>query len=294
MVEKSDEPLVSVVIPTYNRETTIEGSVSSVLSQGYRNLEVIVVDDCSTDGTLNKLIKISDSRLHIIKLKKNSGACAARNEGIRCSHGRFIAFNDSDDLFRKDKIEKQLSIALSTDADIVFCQMQRHNYKDRDGIFPNLEGGFVNPATLANRSKCSTQTILAKKEVFARIMFDENMPRMQDYDFVLSAVNYFTFYFIQEPLVDVYLQKDSITSSKLNKLLEVEQMLYEKHASLFRTYPQLRINLVESIAYFKTRIGLDARNDYFLLKSICPSTKNKVKYLMSIMGILPIYFNIKK
>lgn len=103
-----NEPLVSVIIPTYNRGRLILDSVNSVLNQTYKNIELIVVDDCSTDDTKEVIESIKDSHIKYIKLEKNSGACIARNRGIEKSTGEFIAFNDSDDLWIPEKICRQL------------------------------------------------------------------------------------------------------------------------------------------------------------------------------------------
>ena len=103
-----NKPLVSVIIPTYNRGRLILDSINSVLNQTYKNIELIVVDDCSTDNTEEILKSINDSRIKYVKLEKNSGACIARNKGIELSTGEFIAFNDSDDLWITTKLEKQL------------------------------------------------------------------------------------------------------------------------------------------------------------------------------------------
>ena len=99
------EILVSVIIPTYNRKKTILSAIYSVLKQTYTKLEVIVVDDGSTDGT-GELIKktIKDERLVYIKLKKNKGQSAARNVGVKRSIGEIIAFQDSDDIWDESKL----------------------------------------------------------------------------------------------------------------------------------------------------------------------------------------------
>ena len=90
-------PVVNVVIPAYNCEITINQSINSVLTQSWRNLELIVVDDSSTDGTAATLEGISDTRLHIVRHDRNCGAAAARNTGIQMATGKYVAFLDSDD-----------------------------------------------------------------------------------------------------------------------------------------------------------------------------------------------------
>ena len=94
-----------VIIPTYNREGTLLRAVNSVLSQSFTDLELIVVDDGSTDHTRELVESIKDNRLRYI-YQKNAGACAARNKGIDAAEGEFIAFQDSDDVWLKEKLAR--------------------------------------------------------------------------------------------------------------------------------------------------------------------------------------------
>ena len=99
---------VSVIIPTYNRGNLIIKSIKSVLNQTFKNLEVIVIDDGSSDNTEHLVNKITDKRLKYVKLSSNKGSSNARNIGIKNANGQFISFQDSDDIFYPNKIEKQL------------------------------------------------------------------------------------------------------------------------------------------------------------------------------------------
>jgi glycosyltransferase involved in cell wall biosynthesis len=103
------EPLVSVVIPTYNRAHHVARAVSSALSQTHRNLEIVVVDDASTDETHSVLASITDSRLQVIRSRARQGAAHARNLGIRSASARFVAFLDSDDEWLPAKVERQVA-----------------------------------------------------------------------------------------------------------------------------------------------------------------------------------------
>ena len=94
---------VSVIIPTYNRATTIIKSINSVLNQTYSNFEIVVVDDNSDDNTKDIIKQIQDDRIIYIKNKKNLGAASARNIGIKNATGELIAFQDSDDEWIKQK-----------------------------------------------------------------------------------------------------------------------------------------------------------------------------------------------
>lgn len=109
-VEKTDkEDLVSIIMPSYNTAPYIEETVQSVLNQTYKNWELIIVDDCSTDETDDILSKFTDERIRIYKNEKNSGAAVSRNKALREARGRWIAFLDSDDLWSPNKLEKQIA-----------------------------------------------------------------------------------------------------------------------------------------------------------------------------------------
>ncbi len=108
--------LVSVIMPSYNTGRFIAESIKSVLLQTYSNLELIIVDDCSTDNTDEVVSGFNDSRIKYIKNDHNSGAAISRNKAIKMAKGRWIAFLDSDDLWTADKLEKQISF------------MEKHSY----------------------------------------------------------------------------------------------------------------------------------------------------------------------
>ena len=97
------EELISVIIPTYNRRDKVTYAVKSVLDQTYSNIEVIIIDDASTDNTEAEIKKIKDDRIRYIYMEKNHGAEGARNVGIKEANGTYIAFQDSDDIWEKEK-----------------------------------------------------------------------------------------------------------------------------------------------------------------------------------------------
>ena len=90
---------ISVIIPTYNRDKYIIESLNSVLKQTYHNLEIIIIDDCSTDNTEFLISQVKDNRIKYIKLKENKGSSFARNVGIEMATGNYITFQDSDDIY---------------------------------------------------------------------------------------------------------------------------------------------------------------------------------------------------
>ncbi len=102
-------PLVSIVMPAYNTARYIKEAVKSVINQTYKNWELIIIDDCSPDNTKEIVQSFSDSRIKYILNSQNSGALVSRNNAIEASSGKFIAFLDSDDVWKEDKLEKQIN-----------------------------------------------------------------------------------------------------------------------------------------------------------------------------------------
>lgn len=112
-----EDKLVSIVTPVYNAERFIKKTMESVLNQTYENLELILIDDCSQDKSEELIQKelIRDPRIKYVRLNENSGAAVARNKGIEMAQGRYIAFIDSDDVWKSDKLEKQLDFLMRND-----------------------------------------------------------------------------------------------------------------------------------------------------------------------------------
>lgn len=109
--EKKDI-LVSIITPVYNSENYISDTIKSVLKQTYENWEMLIVDDCSTDNTAKVINQFDDHRIKYLKLNKNSGAAVARNLALEKANGRYIAFLDADDIWKPEKIEKQLEFMI--------------------------------------------------------------------------------------------------------------------------------------------------------------------------------------
>ena len=100
--------LVSVIVPVYNSSKYIEKCITSIINQTYKNMEIIIINDNSTDNSLDIINQYKDKRIKLINLKKTKGVANARNEGIKKSKGNYICYLDSDDYISEDKIEKQI------------------------------------------------------------------------------------------------------------------------------------------------------------------------------------------
>lgn len=126
-------PLVSVVVPAYRCEKTVEKSIRSALRQSLREIEVIVVDDCSDDGTAQILdrLQTEDARVRVIALSENGGVANARNRGVEAARADWIAFLDSDDIWCADKLDRQLKKAEETGAAFVYTAAECIDANDK-------------------------------------------------------------------------------------------------------------------------------------------------------------------
>lgn len=222
-------PLISVILPTHNRRELLLRAIDSVLRQTHRELELIVVDDASTDGTQSAVLEIADERLRYVRLPENAGACAARNRGLDMARGEYIAFQDSDDVFQEDKLEKQLACLEESGADVTACAMNRIRWDGVQEAFPpNAENRELSFRELLLENLCSTQCILGRAEVFREVRFDEGLPRLQDWDLMLRIARRYRVMLDARPLVEVYLQPDSI-SQKPRLLLTALKRLYGRY-----------------------------------------------------------------
>lgn len=150
-------PLVSIIMATYNRANTIERAINSVLKQSYANIELIIIDDGSSDNTLEILDRFNDSRIRILRHEKNKGVCAAKNTGLRNIKGDWFTTFDSDDEMITEAIETMMSIPLVFDKNItaVTCNgldtstnsftgkgLSKDQYLDVDSMMTSIDGDF--------------------------------------------------------------------------------------------------------------------------------------------------------
>ena len=238
--------MVSVIIPTYNREKVLGASIDSVLNQTYGNIELLVVDDGSTDKTKDLVEQYQDKRIHYFCTDGRRGANVARNIGICNAKGMYIAFQDSDDVWKTDKLEKQMQVFERNEgAGVVFSRFLRHNIAGEKKLVPDNDFSQEKLQTdlkniLARRNVISTQTMVVKRECFdVHGMFDESFPRFQDWELAIRLVQGEKILMVDEPLVDVYESEKSISTSS-EKYLTGEMMLVKKHVDFFAKYGDLQ------------------------------------------------------
>lgn len=288
--------MVSVVIPAYNRAKVICRAIESCLNQTYEDIEVIVVDDGSSDNTKEVIAAIDDNRLRYI-YQDNAGACAARNRGIELAQGEYIAFQDSDDEWHTDKLEKQMAALTEMKADFVFCGfIKTYSNGQKEKIPENITSRMYEQQELLYESIVSTQTIVGKSSAVRGVMFDESMPRMQDYDFIIRASSEYNIYCVAKYLVNVYEQNDSITASKrqYKKRLEVTEKLLNKYPDYREKYPEWNIKMLKIVAHCQVMLGEDASRTLTKINHFEFSFNNKLKLILNKMGLLRLVLLLRE
>lgn len=283
--------MISVIIPTYNREKTIKRAIDSVLNQTYQNIEVIVVDDCSNDNTEQVIHEYNDQRLIYHKLEQNSGACVARNKGVELAKGEYIAFQDSDDEWLPDKLRVQKEYLEKNQADICFCSLKNFLMNGETEVIPaNPVNSKEILSSLLQNNFISTQTIFGKKHCFKEEPFDSDFPRFQDWDLVIRLSQRYNIVHCPDVLVNVYKQTDSMTFN-VKKTAAGLNLIIKKHGHLMN-----RAEL--SNLYFKMGKNQllcheNALESFRVSIQHASSIKKVIYYLLTKTKLIFLYYRLK-
>lgn len=196
-------PLVSVVIPSYNRATELVEAIGSALNQTFESLEVIVVDDGSDDNTSSVVAAISDARLRYDRID-HAGPSVARNRGIELSKGEFIAFLDSDDIWYATKLERQLPLFEDSEIGWTYTDL---DYLGEGGPEPRRfqrimpRRGYVMKSMFVDSCPMLMTSVILRRGCLDRTgLFDPELLRWQDYDLYFRLAAFFRVDFVDEPL----------------------------------------------------------------------------------------------
>lgn len=232
------EPLISVILPTFNRATLLPRAMASVLNQDYTKTELIIVDDGSTDDTTVVVDSISDSRIRYLRLMSNGGPGRARNMGIRLARGSLVAFQDSDDEWIPGKLTKQLQ-AIETEGDLpqfVYTGFWReaHGYRKYIPTASQIarKGGFFRALLCGNF--IGMPTLLVSRSCLALVGgFDETMQSLEDWDWVLRLSRVAKGTFVNEPLVVVHDSLSGVNSQTAAVKVHSLETIRRRYASEF-------------------------------------------------------------
>src|SRR6218665_3969249 len=221
----NSKPLVSIIIPTFNRSKLIHETLDSIIKQTYQNWEWIIVDDGSTDKTpqiVDRYVE-KDSRFQFYKRPKNrfKGGNAARNYGFELSKGEFINWFDSDDLMHENLLEEKIRFfENNTDLDLVICgfrMFQNEIYFEKEKWLVKKKDDLLK-RYLSKEIILNTQVILWKRKKIEHFIFDEKLTRTQDLDFIFKALNKknYEFEIMPSVLVDIRIHDKTISNSYKN------------------------------------------------------------------------------
>lgn len=224
--------MISIIVPVYNAEKFIRETIQSVLNQTYKDFELILVDDCSKDGSVDAIKSFDDSRVILVKQEHNAGAYAARNRGLKEAGGRYIAFLDSDDCWEPCKLEHELAFMERENAGFVFT-----GYEFADEKCVGTGKVVRVPKTITFKQALSNTTIFTSTVLIDREKIPDElieMPNIASEDTatwwrILKAGN--VGYGLDENLVRYRRSSNSLSA---NKLVAIKRIwgLYRKIAGL--------------------------------------------------------------
>lgn len=249
--------LVSIIMPSYNTGKFIEETINSVLSQSYRNWELIIVDDCSTDSTDEVVAKfLSNERIKYFKNEKNSGAAVSRNKALREATGKWIAFLDSDDLWAPEKLEKQIRFMEENDYHFSYT-----NYSEIDEESKPLGRSVTGPKKIGKTGMYNycwpgCLTVMYDAETVGLIQIND-IKKNNDYAMWLKVCKKAKCYLLDEDLASYRKRRGSISNHSYTALIKWHYKLFREAegmnpiASAFNTCRNLGFGVIKKLKYVK-------------------------------------------
>lgn len=229
---------ISVIIPVYNRERTIRKAIDSVFIQD-ADIELIVVDDNSIDNTEGIIKSFHDKKIIYIKNDRNMGANYSRNRGIEVASREWVAFQDSDDVWRKDKLLRQIALANSDKSiDAVYTNYLYHQKNGRfwPAIPFHVDRAYMETDlynTLLNRNVVGTPTLMIKKSCIEKEGgFNQELPRLQDWELCIRLTKKYKFAYVDDILVDAYDTGEGISNNTFNYAKALSMIIRENEKEM--------------------------------------------------------------
>lgn len=224
--------LLSVVIPTYNRVDYLREAIESVLAQTYKNYEILVVDDGSTDNT-RELVASYASRIKYI-YQDNKGPSAARNNGIRNAKGNLIAFLDSDDLWHPDKLAKQVAVFVENPS----LSFLATGYGEINTKYEVIKTNVLQSSELRSLQRkemyknfFATSSVMVKKTCFNKAgLFNENLHFAEDWEMWIRILKYYSFDYVPNLLVQYRVHPIKITTTSVSNNITDWKKVIEMHS----------------------------------------------------------------
>lgn len=287
-------PSVSVILPTHNRAGLLRRAIDSVFDQSFRDLELIVVDDCSSDSTPQELMKIEDPRLRVIRLQTNSGPAAARNAGIRAAVGKFIAFQDSDTKWLPAKLAKQMDLLQSdihgqqrpAACSSRFILAVRGKQIVRPSDPASQLSGHIYCRLLYGNTMDTPATVIRRDVLDSIGLFDEHLVNLEDWDLGLRIAADHPMAFLDEV---THIALDSPRSVNKRLSPESEAAIFEKHLASYQACPDAMARITWSIgvAYAKRNQRQEAMRYMNLSLDRQPTGSKRIAFAAVRLGLNP-------
>lgn len=237
VIKSTMNKLVSVIMPNYNSGKYISQAIESVLNQTYENVELIIVDDCSTDNSIEiiKSFQNKDNRIKLFKNEKNSGAAVSRNRAIKEANGVWIAFLDSDDIWMPDKLEKQIGFMTDNGYHFSFT----HFYFDKNGELSefSVKDDSYDYYSIIKHNHIACPTVIYNSDILGKNYMPEDAIKREDFGCWLKMLKkYGKIYCLHESLLVVKIHEGSVSKSKI-KMVKYQWNVYRR---------------VEKIPFFKS------------------------------------------
>jgi glycosyltransferase involved in cell wall biosynthesis len=249
-MSEESKKVFSIIMPVFNREKVVLNAVNSILSQSFKDFELIIVDDASSDDSVQTIQAICDERISVIALAQNKGAAYARNIGIQKSTGDYITFLDSDDTFDNEYLEETYKKLSNTSSDLgfVWCGTRFHELAAAGET--KVTERIWNPKIISSPYHTFLKSlhigigcgVTFKKEVFKKIgYFNEQLPAAEDTDFFLRVSQQYNFAVIEKVLVNIYKTGSDRMSTRFNKLSKAYQLFIPSHLNAIESDKELRL-----------------------------------------------------
>lgn len=286
--------LVSCVIPTYRRSDTLNRAIKSVLSQTYKDVEILVVDDNEKESKESKKVaelvdSFNNKRIKLVLQEKHINGAEARNAGVRASTGEYIAFLDDDDEWLPDKIEKQVAI-LEERPEIggVSCLYNEYSSGVVFHSCPPYSGENLHRKVFDRSVAVFTSTVLLRKDALLRAgLFDNTLRRHQDLQLLLDFTRKNKFYALNEYLVKLHADSD-INRPSYERLKEIKKAFFGAVASHLEKYSKRERQQI--MAAHRFELAFAALKE----KRILPACKQFVKVGLNIPAYKALYKRMRQ
>lgn len=248
--------LVSIIMPSYNTAKYISDSINSIIKQTYSNWELIVVDDCSTDDSVEIIKSFNDNRIKLLLNEKNSGAAISRNKALKEAKGKWIAFLDSDDIWVENKLEKQIKFMEENGYAFTYTDY-RICLNGRWEPYINIAPSVIDNRKMYNYCYFSTITVMYDREKIGLIQIAD-LKKNNDYAMWLQIIEKSKAYRLPECLSFYIKHSGSISTDRFSKLIKSHYLLFRKgmnkgaFTSCILTINNLFHGLLKKIFYKKS------------------------------------------